>query len=620
MASRQLPDRRRRGGGGLIGKAIGVIGTGVGAATEYHQHRKQRKAAHEASLSPPATDDAAAGPSSRPEAGSRSISDGAPPAYDASDRRLDSGPPVSGDKKAALDDDDSDTDSSDSDLETPIAEDEEAWELDEVAAATEPPSYEQAIGEDTSEDALVRDTLVNRRDIKAHGPLQLPVILPQRRPRNKSRGFVRAYSPVLEDVGIDQETFLKFLKNFHKSSQANPTWTAITIAAGIVGFVPGITTMAVSTSVQIVAGVGKAINANRNTNKFLDRMNEELFKPAGCYAMIVKYKSDAEVAKAGNSLFARLGIGAEQVDFNTTRAVARYDIPSPAAESGPGTATPNGLAEQLKKIRLVSGTTRGSTQMLEAAPLIYPEIDSVIYSGKAGEETFKDRAKDAGKFMASYMDRRSQIKYAQQDPNSKLNVPESERGFQSKHADPNHPMYNNGLVGLLSGGKLTPRDRKFDRRASRDADRFDRRESRHALRMARHERRLERRYGPYLSDEQYAAEMQRREAKHERKMERKYGPRVLNNAPASAGVAAPPAEAAPYGSSSAAYGGRGDYFARGEPGLGGRAGRRNGQKGGVIGMVKKVMQEDVLYLMIVPMPSEEELAEARAAMAAAKAK
>lgn len=42
-----------------------------------------------------------------------------------------------------------------------------------------------------------------------------------------------------------------------------------------------------------------------------------------------------------------------------------------------------------------------------------------------------------------------------------------------------------------------------------------------------------------------------------------------------------------------------------------RTARRGGGPGGVIGAVKKVMQEDVLYLMIVPMPSEAELAEAR---------
>lgn len=38
----------------------------------------------------------------------------------------------------------------------------------------------------------------------------------------------------------------------------------------------------------------------------------------------------------------------------------------------------------------------------------------------------------------------------------------------------------------------------------------------------------------------------------------------------------------------------------------------------MIGAVKKVMQEDVLYLMIVPMPSEAEMAEARDMLAREK--
>ena len=49
--------------------------------------------------------------------------------------------------------------------------------------------------------------------------LSCPVIIPQRRPGTKNRGFARAYAPAMADCGIDQETFLTFLKNFHKSSQ-----------------------------------------------------------------------------------------------------------------------------------------------------------------------------------------------------------------------------------------------------------------------------------------------------------------------------------------------------------------------------------------------------------------
>ena len=153
MANQQQQNYPRRKG--PIGGLISLIGTGVGAATEYHAHRKERKAAHEASLSPP-VDDAVAGPSTSRSPGT---SPGAPPAYASTaspgERQQDSKRGYGDDKKAAGDyGDDSDTDSDDSDLATPEEDDEEAWYLDEVAAAGEPPSYETATGEDTSEDAL----------------------------------------------------------------------------------------------------------------------------------------------------------------------------------------------------------------------------------------------------------------------------------------------------------------------------------------------------------------------------------------------------------------------------------------------------------------------------------
>lgn len=45
------------------------------------------------------------------------------------------------------------------------------------------------------------------------------MVIPQRRPGSKTRGFLRAYAPVLADYEIDQETFATFLKSFHKASQ-----------------------------------------------------------------------------------------------------------------------------------------------------------------------------------------------------------------------------------------------------------------------------------------------------------------------------------------------------------------------------------------------------------------
>ena len=107
-----------------------------------------------------------------------------------------------------------------------VDEDEAYWELDEAVALGDPSSTmldEEPKGDEPKPDVhkLVQKFLT------AHptppqpltGSLECPVIIPQRRPHNKARGFVRAYAPALEDAGIDQDTWMDFLKTFHKSQQ-----------------------------------------------------------------------------------------------------------------------------------------------------------------------------------------------------------------------------------------------------------------------------------------------------------------------------------------------------------------------------------------------------------------
>lgn len=66
--------------------------------------------------------------------------------------------------------------------------------------------------------------------IEPHGKLTLPVVLPQRRPKDRSRGFIRAYAPELMNAGIDQAMFLDFLETFNVASQASPWMNAINMA------------------------------------------------------------------------------------------------------------------------------------------------------------------------------------------------------------------------------------------------------------------------------------------------------------------------------------------------------------------------------------------------------
>jgi hypothetical protein len=139
-------------------------------------------------------------------------------------------------------------------------DDEEIWALDDAASsgaeredATEPPKESKAIADIF---------------LKNHPPPAIPVaraqfpctvIIPQRRPKDKKRGFVRAYAPVLADCGIDQAAFLDFLKSFQQASKADPWLNVVNVAAFAAGMVPSITAMAVSAAVQVAVGVAMEV-------------------------------------------------------------------------------------------------------------------------------------------------------------------------------------------------------------------------------------------------------------------------------------------------------------------------------------------------------------------------
>lgn len=68
------------------------------------------------------------------------------------------------------------------------------------------------------------------QEIQLRGRLTLPVVLPQRRPKDRTRGFIRAYAPELMNAGIDQAMFLDFLETFNTATQASPWINAINMA------------------------------------------------------------------------------------------------------------------------------------------------------------------------------------------------------------------------------------------------------------------------------------------------------------------------------------------------------------------------------------------------------
>ena len=120
-------------------------------------------------------------------------------------------------------------------------------------------------------------------------------------------------------------------------------------------------------------------------------MNQELFIPAGLFAMIVQYQPNADE----NSQLGRLGVSGATTELDTTQAIA----------TRMGGAS-QGSSFSRQNLGVASGA---STIMPEAAPLVYPEERGTPNNGQP--ETFKDKTKDFKKFMDGYMDRKAQARY-----------------------------------------------------------------------------------------------------------------------------------------------------------------------------------------------------------------
>ncbi|KAI9816919.1 MAG: hypothetical protein M1827_001564 [Pycnora praestabilis] len=497
-----------------MSRIFGALGSGIGLATEAYAHRKaSRSRSREPGTDRDAIDNGHNAGSSREIGSDRGAT---PTAYDAGEYGA---PPPAYSETGGVTENDGHLDEEDESDD----EDEEAWHLDEAG--------EEEAGRNNNEDLSTADGTIQSffrdhpppsySDSTVRARLPCPVILPQRRPQNRSRGFVRAYAPVLNDCGIDQATFLDFLKTFSKSSQASPWFIAINVAAFGVGFIPSMSAQIAAMVTQVATEIAKRTQSRHRTNSFLEEINEKLFKPHGLYCLIMTYKPSQKAS-------------VEPVDLSETVMKAF-------------TKAPEGFKGKMYDLRMSSGKTRGELEMPEAAPLIYPELD------KASDAQKKNALKRSGAFVADYFDRRGQATYAAENPDSSLAAPPTQ-AFASRYADPNHPATSGGLLGLVTGGSVS------------------------SMRGGRKGRR------------------------GQRMQQFNFG-----------------------GGSGSGQGGKGDGMGGqdGRGGYGGGSGGSNtaggagGKAGGLKGNIKRLLKENVLYLLIVNMPTQEEMDQAAANAAAA---
>lgn len=205
----------------------------------------------------------------------------------------------------------------------------------------------------------------------------------------------------------------------------------IVVAANIAGWSPSVAVMATAIAVQTIADTARQLQIRRRTNNYLDRVNEEIFKPRGQYAMIMKFsdKPPRGARKATAATTAeKLGeyFVTEQVNFLDGDAKTENSGPAQPTNEGSGRPEFNAAAtiskythtqdrpdmnkfqKRMKGYREYSDQTHGEIQLPDSAPLIFPDIDRAairVRDGIAPKSTFQS----GRTWVRDYIDRKEQI-------------------------------------------------------------------------------------------------------------------------------------------------------------------------------------------------------------------
>ncbi|KAF4984089.1 hypothetical protein FZEAL_628 [Fusarium zealandicum] len=310
-------------------------------------------------------------------------------------------------------------------------EEEVQWDLDEAQKKFSPhapstgelPSYYQQ----DSDSVDLGQHLINRHPPPSspttNARLSQPVILPQRRPKTRQRGFIKAYAPALDDVGITQVMFLDFLHTFDTSTQASPWLDAINLASMGLAFIPHFP-MVVSIAIQISVMAAKDIHNRTRTNAYLDKANRDFFQPRGLYCLVMTYSPDA---------------GNDHKEMDVTSTIATSLNPSSTSRKLYG------------KLRESSGKTYGEVELPEAAPLVFPALDDSTVQPRST----KEKMEGVQNYVRDYYDKRAQANFAGKHAGSALVQGPSPK-FTSRYADPNHPASSGSFRSLVTGGYVNP--------------------------------------------------------------------------------------------------------------------------------------------------------------------
>lgn len=398
--------------GGPIGFAVKGLAAGIGLASESIQHHKEKKAAEKAALS-------------RENSGSANLSPGSHNLTPATSNGLEQKKSIASTHSTY-----SKHEGETGGVEHEEADDEQ-WDLDDAQnelVEEHPKAKVRPFERDPKKMAQhFMDDYPVPQGVQLQ-KLALPVILPQRRPKDRTRGFIRAYAPELQKAGIDQACFIDFLETFNKATLESPWLNAINLAGFAFMAIPSFGISQVATiALYFTVQVAKNMQSRHRYNSVLDQINDGFYRPRGLYAMLLTWNPESDGMEIGINLN-------EIIGKNTT--------------------PPEGIAQKTKHSLRPSMANTNGVAFTETAPLIFPHLDALDVDNSKEAMTTKAQIADAKNFAADYFDRRAQAKHAGQNPGSHLDVGPKPT-FTSRFSDPNNPSNSGDLLALLSGGRLT---------------------------------------------------------------------------------------------------------------------------------------------------------------------
>ena len=197
--------------------------------------------------------------------------------------------------------------SSDRLSDSEVEDDEDDWLADD---AQDGMSADQADGSKKSDEKGI-EWFKKRHPAPPHlapptAKLPAPVIIPQKRPRMRTRGFVSAYAPALDACNVEQTAFLGFIDGFQQEITKQGYFNAVNIAVALsvmtytLSFAPSATVHFTAHAVHLSIEAGRRLYISKKSNSYIDEMNAYYFKPRGLYAMIVSSICSTNERNAAN--------------------------------------------------------------------------------------------------------------------------------------------------------------------------------------------------------------------------------------------------------------------------------------------------------------------------------